>query len=53
MGKSMGGHGALSLGLKHPDKFKSVSAFHPVSDPAHPDNYLGQSGITTTSYNYI
>lgn len=29
-GHSMGGHGALTIALKHPDYFKSVSAFAPI-----------------------
>ena len=29
-GHSMGGHGALTLALKHPEKFKLVSAFAPI-----------------------
>lgn len=33
-GHSMGGHGALSLALKHPDVFKSVSAFAPICAPS-------------------
>ncbi|MBX3039593.1 MAG: S-formylglutathione hydrolase [Bdellovibrionaceae bacterium] len=33
MGHSMGGHGALTLGLKHPEKFRSLSAFAPISNP--------------------
>ena len=32
-GHSMGGHGALTLAFKNPDKFKSVSAFSPISNP--------------------
>lgn len=32
-GHSMGGHGALTLGLRYPEKFRSVSAFAPVSAP--------------------
>jgi S-formylglutathione hydrolase len=32
-GHSMGGHGALSLALKHPQLFKSVSAFAPICAP--------------------
>jgi S-formylglutathione hydrolase len=32
-GHSMGGHGALSIALKNPDKYKSVSAFAPVVSP--------------------
>jgi S-formylglutathione hydrolase len=33
-GHSMGGHGALSLGLRHPEKFKSLSAFSPIAHPS-------------------
>ena len=29
----MGGHGALILGLRHPEKFRSVSAFSPIVNP--------------------
>lgn len=32
-GHSMGGHGALTIGLKNPDYYKSVSAFAPISSP--------------------
>ncbi len=32
-GHSMGGHGALTLAMKHPDVFRSVSAFAPISSP--------------------
>ena len=32
-GHSMGGHGALTLALRHPDLFKSVSAFAPICSP--------------------
>jgi len=32
-GHSMGGHGALTLGLKRPDLFKAISAFAPISAP--------------------
>jgi S-formylglutathione hydrolase len=34
MGHSMGGHGALTIGLRHPDRFKSVSAFAPIVAPS-------------------
>ncbi|MFN3289995.1 MAG: S-formylglutathione hydrolase [Acinetobacter sp.] len=47
-GHSMGGHGALTLALKHPEKFKSVSAFAPICAPSKCpwgekafSNYLG------------
>ncbi len=32
-GHSMGGHGALTVGLKNPGKFKSISAFSPIVSP--------------------
>ena len=34
-GHSMGGHGALTMALKRPDLFKSVSAFAPIVSPIH------------------
>ena len=34
MGHSMGGHGALTLAFKYPEKFKSVSAFAPICAPS-------------------
>lgn len=34
-GHSMGGHGALTLALRHPGKFKSVSAFAPITNPSN------------------
>ncbi len=34
MGHSMGGHGALTLALKHPEKFASLSAFAPICAPS-------------------
>ena len=33
-GHSMGGHGALTLYLKNPGKYKSVSAFAPIANPS-------------------
>ncbi|QYC09112.1 S-formylglutathione hydrolase [Brevundimonas nasdae] len=33
-GHSMGGHGALTLALNHPDLFRSVSAFAPIVSPS-------------------
>ncbi|SCU73978.1 S-formylglutathione hydrolase [Cupriavidus necator] len=33
-GHSMGGHGALTLGLKNPGLFRSLSAFSPICAPA-------------------
>jgi S-formylglutathione hydrolase len=47
-GHSMGGHGALVLGLRHPERFRSLSAFAPISSPSQVPwgikaftNYLG------------
>lgn len=34
MGHSMGGHGALTLGLKNPALYKSLSAFAPIVAPS-------------------
>ncbi len=33
-GHSMGGHGALVLSLRHPGRYRSVSAFSPISHPS-------------------
>ena len=33
-GHSMGGHGALTLALQNPQRFTSVSAFSPISNPS-------------------
>ncbi|CAK7268365.1 hypothetical protein SEPCBS119000_003024 [Sporothrix epigloea] len=33
MGHSMGGHGALTLYLRHPGQYRSVSALSPISNP--------------------
>ena len=32
-GHSMGGHGALTISLRNPDRFRSVSAFSPIVSP--------------------
>jgi len=32
-GHSMGGHGALTIGLKNPSMFRSISAFSPICNP--------------------
>ncbi|MFK8043250.1 S-formylglutathione hydrolase [Congregibacter sp.] len=34
-GHSMGGHGALSIALKNPSRYRSVSAFAPICAPLH------------------
>ena len=35
MGHSMGGHGALTISLRNPGRFKSTSAFAPIVSPMH------------------
>lgn len=37
MGHSMGGHGALVLGLRNPEKYKAISAFAPIANPSVSD----------------
>ena len=44
LGHSMGGHGALTLALKHPGLFKSVSAFAPICAPTQ--SPWGQKAFT-------
>lgn len=34
-GHSMGGHGALTMALRDPARFRSVSAFAPIASPLH------------------
>ena len=36
-GHSMGGHGALTIAMAHPNRFTSVSAFSPICNPAGSD----------------
>ena len=47
-GHSMGGHGALTIGLRNPSQFQSISAFSPICSPSECPwghkalgNYLG------------
>jgi len=56
-GHSMGGHGALVSALKYPDKYRSVSAFAPISNPCQCpwgikafENYLGSDKKTWCDY---
>jgi len=37
MGHSMGGHGALTIGLSLPTRYKAVSAFSPIAAPSQED----------------
>ena len=52
-GHSMGGHGALTIAMTMPDRFRSVSAFAPISNPTASDwgrkqfaTYLGTDEST-------
>ena len=56
-GHSMGGHGALTIGLRNPEIFKSISAFAPICTTLHSPwgqkalgYYLGDDTSTWTDY---
>ena len=56
-GHSMGGHGALTIGLKNPQKFKTISAFAPIVSPTRCPwgekaltGYLGTDRSTWADY---
>ena len=56
-GHSMGGHGALTLAMNLPGRFKSVSAFAPISNPTASDwgrkqlsAYLGDDEAAWTKH---
>ena len=43
-GHSMGGHGALIVGLRNPDQYRSISAFAPISSASR--SQWGQQALT-------
>ncbi len=47
-GHSMGGHGALVCHLKNPGKYRSVSAFSPITNPT--DCPWGHKAFTVSIY---
>ena len=56
-GHSMGGHGAITLALKNPGRFRSVSAFAPIAQPSTAgwsrpalEKYLGSDEATWRAY---
>lgn len=56
-GHSMGGHGALTIALKNPGRYRSVSAFSPIVAPSHVpwgekafSTYLGSDRATWRDY---
>ena len=59
-GHSMGGHGALTIALKNPQRFKSVSAFAPICSPLNCpwgekvlSNYLGDDRQSWKQYDAV
>ena len=57
MGHSMGGHGALTISLRNPGRFKSTSAFAPIVSPINCPwgqkalgGYLGDNRLTWSEY---
>ena len=59
-GHSMGGHGALTIALKNPQRFKSVSAFAPICSPLNCpwgekvlSNYLGDDRQAWQQYDTV
>jgi len=56
-GHSMGGHGALTIALKHPERFRSASAFAPIVAPSQAgwsrpafEKYLGADETAWRKY---
>ena len=56
-GHSMGGHGALTIAMKNPDIYQSVSAFAPIVNPMEVpwginafDGYLGNDKLLCAKY---
>jgi S-formylglutathione hydrolase len=56
-GHSMGGHGALTIGLRDPERFKAVSAFAPIASPMNCpwgekalSNYIGPDRAAWRDY---
>lgn len=56
-GHSMGGHGALTIALKHPSRYRSVSAFAPIVAPSQVPwghkalpRYLGDDSAAWADY---
>lgn len=59
-GHSMGGHGALTIALKHPERFKSCTAFAPITRPmvagwSKPafEKYLGADEASWRAYDAV
>ncbi|WP_251359624.1 S-formylglutathione hydrolase [Kangiella sp. TOML190] len=59
-GHSMGGHGAITIGIKNPNKFQSISAFAPIVAPMQVpwgqkafSNYLGDDKDAWEAYDSL
>jgi S-formylglutathione hydrolase len=59
-GHSMGGHGALTIALRNPHRFRSVSAFAPIVAPSQVPwgekalgGYLGQDSASWREYDAV
>lgn len=59
-GHSMGGHGALVLGLRNPERFQSITAFAPIVNPSQVpwgikafENYLGKNKETWAEWDAL
>jgi S-formylglutathione hydrolase len=59
-GHSMGGHGALTIALRNPERFRSVSAFAPIVAPSQVPwgekaltGYLGSDRATWRGYDAV
>ena len=59
-GHSMGGHGALTIGLRNPGRFRSVSAFAPIVAPSKVpwgekalNRYLGENRAAWGEYDAV
>ena len=59
-GHSMGGHGALTIALRNPDRFKAVSAFAPIVAPSQVPwgekalgRYLGNDSAAWAEYDAV
>ena len=59
-GHSMGGHGALTIALRNPERFRSVSAFSPICSPLNCpwgekalSHYLGDDRLHWAQYDAV
>jgi len=60
LGHSMGGHGALTVALRHPDRYRAASAFSPIVAPSEVpwgikalSGYLGQDKTTWRKHDAV